>query len=91
MPRFKKYTETRLEMLKNKPPTFYKEFGSCPKKVDLGELYRLPDFVANQYVRLYNLEKPSCLFVRKDKIKHISDIQWEKAAEHLYSLPNETN
>ncbi len=87
MPRFKKYTDARLGMFRTSPPTFYKEFGSCPKRIEMGELYRLPDFVANQYMRLYNLEKPSCLFVRKDKIKHISDIQWKKAAEHLYSRP----
>lgn len=91
MPRFKKYTDARIEMFHTSPPTFYKEFGLCPKKSDIGELYRLPDFIANQYVRLYNLDKPSCLFVRKDKIKHISSTQWAKAKEHLFSIPNETN
>lgn len=88
MRHFPKYSESRLDMFKNNPPDFYKEFGSCPKKSDIGESYRLPDFVADQYVRLYNLESPSCLFVRKDKIGQISDPQWQKAKEHLYSIPS---
>ena len=91
MPHFLKYTDARAEMFKTNLPTFYKEFGSCPKKSDIGESYRLPDFVADQYIRLYNLENPSCLFVRKDKIDQISDAQWQKAKEHLYSIPDETN
>lgn len=89
MPHFKKYADARIEMFRQNPPTFYKEFGSCPKKTDIGEQYRLPDFVANQYLRLYNLKSPSCLFVRKNKIKQVSEAQWKKAAESLYSLPNE--
>jgi len=90
MPHFKKYADARIEMFKINPPTFYKEFGSCPKKSDIGELYRLPDFVKNKYVQLYNLENPSCLFVRKDKVDQISDAQWKKAAESLYRLPRTT-
>lgn len=86
MPYFKKYTDARVDMFKNDPPDFYKEFGSCPKKADIGELYRLPDFVKDKYVRLYNLENPSCLFVRKEKLKEISNKQWGKAAESLYGL-----
>ena len=87
MPHFKKYTDARMEMFRANPPTFYKEFGSCPKKADIGELYRLPNFISDQYTRLYNLEKPSCLFVRKDKIEQITDTQWLKAKEHLFSRP----
>ena len=87
MPYFKKYTDDRMKMFKENPPTFYKEFGSCPKKSDIGENYRLPTFVAERYVRLYNLKSPSCLYVRKDKVEQISEKQWQKAKEHLYSLP----
>lgn len=90
MPYFKKYQDARIEMFKNNPPTFYKEYGSCPKTSDIGPSYRLPDFVANDYVRLYNLKNPSCLFVRKDKIPKISQLQWKNANEALYHL-NETN
>lgn len=92
MPAFKKYTDARLEMFHDNPPTFYREYGSCPKKTDVAENYRLPDFIANQYVRLYNFNKPSCLFVRKDELQYISKLQWQKAAESLYTLPeNEKN
>lgn len=87
MPAFAKYTDARIEMFKNNPPTFYKEFGTCPKKSDIGPSYRLPDFVKNDYVRLYNLDKPSCLFVRRDKIEHITEAQWKKAREFLFHLP----
>lgn len=88
MPYFKKYTDARTEMFQTNLPTFYKEFGSCPKKSNIGQSYRLPDFVADQYIRLYNLENPSCLFVKKDKVDQISEVQWRKAAESLYHLPD---
>lgn len=84
MPAFAKYADARIEMFKVNAPTFYKEYGSCPKKVDVGPNYRLPDFVKDDYVRLNNLNKPSCLFVRRDKIEHITSVQWQKAAEFLY-------
>ncbi len=86
MPGFSKYTDARLQMFKTNPPTFYKEFGSCPKKADVGPNYRLPDFVKDDYTRLYNLKKPSCLFVRKDKIQYITNAQWKKAFEFLYHI-----
>lgn len=86
MPIFSKYTDARIQMFKTNPPTFYKEFGSCPKKVEVNETYRLPDFIKDKYVRLYNLNKPSCLFVRKDKIKQITNAQWKRARESLFSI-----
>lgn len=85
MPLFSKYTHARLEMFKNNPPDFYREYGSCPKKSDPGPNYRLPSFVKNKYVRLYNLNQPSCLYVRKDIIVKITNQQWAKAKEFLYS------
>lgn len=87
MPAFKRYTDARLEMFQKAPPVFYREFGSCPKKTEMSESYKLPDFIKNQYVRLYGFGKPSCIFVRKDKIPQISDKQWQKAKEFNYELP----
>lgn len=87
MPMFKKYTDERLQMFHKNPPVFYKEYGSCPKKGDIGANYRLPDFVQKEYIRLHNMDKPSCLFVRSDKISMITKAQWDKALESLYHLP----
>jgi hypothetical protein len=87
MPSFTKYSDARLEMFKKDPPDFYREYGSCPKKIP--DEKSLPDFIKSEYARLYNLDKPSCLFVRKDKLKDISQAQWAKANQWLYSLNNE--
>ena len=84
MRHFPKYLKSRLDMFKNNPPDFYKEFGTCPKKTDIGESYRLPNFIADQYARLYSLESPSCLFVHKKKLDEITEAQWQKAVEFLY-------
>ncbi len=89
MNHFSKYTDARLEMFKTNPPDFYKEFGTCPKKTEIPDA-SLPSFVKNDYVRLYNLDSPSCLFVRKEKLKEISDEQWQKAKDFLYHLPRTT-
>jgi hypothetical protein len=72
-------------------PDFYREHGSCPKKAEESDLYRLPDFIKMEYIRLETDDKPSCIFVRKDKLKEISVEQWKKAAEWRYNLPNEKN
>ncbi|MBI4092095.1 MAG: hypothetical protein HY427_02740 [Candidatus Levybacteria bacterium] len=85
MRHFPKYSKSRLDMFKNNPPDFYKEFGSCPKKSDIGESYRLPDFIATDYIRLYKEGEPSCLFVHKKKSEQISDRQWKKATEWFYT------
>ena len=83
---FPKYTDERLRMFKTNPPDFYKEFGSCPKKNPPEVDGSLPKFVQNQYVRLYSNNEPSCLFVHKNKLKEISNSQWKKARELLYTL-----
>lgn len=83
---FPKYTEERIRMFRNNPPVFYKEFGTCPKKIAASQGVSLPSIVRNQYVRLYSNNEPSCLFVRKDKLKEITEEQWKKAGEFLYTL-----
>ncbi|HSD98389.1 MAG TPA: hypothetical protein VLB73_01670 [Patescibacteria group bacterium] len=80
MPEYTKYTNARLYMFKTSPPDFY--YGSCPKQKD--PHFLLPDFIANEYTRLYNLKNPSCLWVKKSKLSTISKNQWEKAGESLY-------
>ncbi len=83
---FSKYTDERLNMFRSNPPNFYREFGSCPKKNPPEEDGSLPGYVRDQYVRLYSNNEPSCLFVHKNKLKEISDSQWKKAEEFLYTL-----
>ena len=85
---YTKYTDERLRMFRNDPPDFYKEFGTCPKE-NPPQDGSLPEFVNDLYVRLYSNNEPSCLFVRKDKLKDISDSQWKKAKEFLYTLPSD--
>ncbi len=82
MPRFKKYSDERLLMFKNSPPNFY--YGSCPEDKNL--FRQLPLDAYKSYQRLYSFGKPTCLFVRKDKIPQISKLQWEKAKEFNYGL-----
>ncbi len=81
------YKTERLNMFKKNPPTFYKEYGACPKKADPNDT--IPDFARGSYVRLLNNGRESCLFVRIDKLKDISEIQWKKAQEMLYTLPKQ--
>ncbi len=81
------YKDARINMFKNNPPTFYKEYGSCPKKADPSDT--LPAFARNSYVRLLNNGKQSCIFVHNDKIKDITETQWKKAEEMLYTLPKQ--
>jgi len=89
MPSFKKYTDARIEMFETNPPAFYREYGFCPKEIDPGQSYRLPDFIKNDYLNLIKDNKPSCLYVKKDKLKDISDDQWKEAATWYYALPKE--
>lgn len=89
MNHFTKYSDERINMFKNNPPVFYKEFGTCPKKSAPADA-SLPSFVAKQYVRLYSGKDPSCLYIHKEKLKEITEEQWKKAEEFLYTLtPNE--
>lgn len=82
MPYFPRYTQARLDMFANNPPDFY--YGSCPKETIPHRL--LPPTIRNEYNRLYEHSKPSCLFVTKEKLRTITDEQWRNAEEFGYSL-----
>jgi hypothetical protein len=75
------YEDAKQEMFKKNPPDFY--YGSCIKNVPYWEM---PEKSKNQYVRLYTNNKPSCLYVSKDKLPKITEEQWKKADEFGYSL-----
>ncbi len=85
MPKIKRYSDARIEMFLKNPPTFY--YGSCPnEKTD----YRLlPDRFKKDYIRLYEYGRPSCLFIKKEKIKFITQKQWNDAKKFGYSLSKE--
>jgi hypothetical protein len=87
MPAYKKYTDARLEMFMNNPPDFY--YGSCPKEKNL--IYLLPEFIKNDYIRLYSGKNPSCLWIKKTKLVSITNNQWEKAKVNYYNLSEINN
>lgn len=85
MPGQEKYRVARLAMFENSPPDFY--YGSCienevPQRI-------LPEFIKDEYIRLEDLGKPSCLWIKKSKLLEITTGQWEKAGEKFYTLPIE--
>lgn len=74
---YDKYNIERINMFKNYPPEFYREYGTCPKKaVELS--LTLPEFVKSKYTRLYSEEGATCIFVRNDKLKTITDEKFLK-------------
>lgn len=91
MPRLKKYTDERVRMFQNTPPDFYREYGSCPKDTEVGVDYSLPEFVKDDYVRLYHDGQESCIFIHKNKLKEITDEKWEMAREMKYTLYEKTD
>lgn len=83
MPGFALYRNAREDMFAATPPTFY--YGKCSDKDD--PFLHLPEGARGMYIRLQQGDKPSCLFVQKNKISEITDIQWESAKRFNYSLP----
>jgi hypothetical protein len=88
MPNFSRFTDERIKMFKENPPDFYREYGFCPKK-NLPKNMSLPEFVIKDYVRLESDGKDSCLFVRKEKLKDISQKQWDDVLTWHFELPND--
>lgn len=83
MPNFKIYSDARITMFEKNPPDYY--YGSCPKEKNAQRL--MPGSASSIYARLNSFGKPSCIFVRKNKVKKISSEQWKKAKEFGYELP----
>lgn len=71
---FPVFKNARLEMFRNNPPDFY--YYACSDKQYVSPF--LPEFVANDYMQLYYINKPSCLYVKKDKFVSISQEKWDK-------------
>ena len=88
MYQFPLYQKERLSMFLNNPPDFY--YGSCPNKKEIAPPRITLGDSKNQYIRLYNSDKPSCLFVSQKEIPNITQNQWKNAEEFGYTLkPND--
>jgi hypothetical protein len=85
---FQMYQKERLLMLINNPPDFY--YGLCLNKQDLVQS-QISLGGPGRYVRLYDYNKPSCLFVNEKKIPDITLNQWKNAKEFGYTLKPDTS
>jgi len=83
MPYFTVYTKARDEMLKKDPPVFF--YGRCWGKSN--EFTTMPPQLAYLYVRLDHDNAPSCLYIKNNKIPHITTDQWKSIEQFNYSLP----
>lgn len=83
MPDFTIYSNSRLDMFKKNPPDFY--YGSCPKEENQERI--LPFEFRDKYLRLSAFGKPSCVFIRKGKIKSITKQQLTALKETGYEIP----
>lgn len=86
MPQHQKYTDARIRMFQDNPPDFY--YGSCLESEI--PTRTLPETLKDEYVRLDNSNKPSCLWIKKSKLSDINDEQWRRVNEKYYSLPEKT-
>jgi hypothetical protein len=80
---FSHYQQARLDMFATSPPDFY--FRFCSKEISID--YFLPKAYEDDYQNLYSDGNPTCLYVKKSKIKDIQEEKWQKAKEFLYELP----
>lgn len=77
------FIDERLDMFHNNPPDFY--YYSCSDKQYVSP--SLPDFVANNYVQLYYINRPSCLYIKKTKLSKITNEKLDKLKILRFYLP----
>lgn len=77
-----KYEGERNKMFIKNPPDFY--YTYCPKGVYRSDL--LPAFIQGAYIQLYRKDKPSCIYIKKTKVKTITPKQLKNIGQHEYSL-----
>jgi hypothetical protein len=71
-------------MFATTPPDFY--YGSCLSKKELKPPEINPGGSKIKYIRLYNYNNPSCLFVSEKKLPNITEKQWNDAREFGFTL-----
>lgn len=84
---FSHFQEERLKMFREKPPDFYYSF--CDKEILRSSL--LPDESKNDYTRIFSNGKPTCFYIKKDKLAIISKAQWEAIKSLGYHLEKNKN
>jgi len=83
MPFFPVYVEARDIMWHDNPPVFY--FGNCSG--EKSESLLMPEDMKQKYTQLLFARKPSCIFVRNDRVSGISQEKWRAIEKFEYSLP----
>ncbi len=78
-----KFNQARKEMFQNNPPDFYYSYyGASEECQPLIPSENQPD-----YLQLYFANNPSCLYIKKTKLPHISAKQWEEVGKLGFHLP----
>lgn len=83
MPFFPKYQIARKEMFVSHPPTFY--VGAC--REGAVDSFALSESDKKKYTQLLNSGRPSCVYVRKEKVLTISKNVSERISAYGYSFP----
>ncbi len=83
MPYIDKYSSQRTAMFIKNSPDFY--YDAC-KLLKQNNLKPTVKEINRQYLRLLINSKPSCLLIKKDKIKTISDERWNSVKPLGFSL-----
>lgn len=78
-----KYRDAKAAMWENSPPDFY--VGLCGREDE--KKTSLPAIVADQYLRLTQNGKPSCLFIRQEVARTITGDQWNTAKDFSVDTP----
>jgi hypothetical protein len=65
---FPRFSEARLKMFREKSPDLYYSF--CDKEILRSSLF--PSEVKDNYVRIFSNGKPTCFYIKKDKLLTIS-------------------
>lgn len=83
MTNFEIYQQARTAMFQDSPPNFY--YSDCPKK---GPPSLFPKERVDDYTELLFDNQPTCLFVKKSKLKEINPGQWEEVKKFGFHLPD---
>ncbi|HEV2340127.1 MAG TPA: DUF4118 domain-containing protein [Patescibacteria group bacterium] len=74
------FENERMRMFRTNPPDFY--YTDCADNEIL-----LPGFIRNQYMQLLQNSKPSCIFVKRSIVLHISKTKKYQLQQLGFSLP----
>lgn len=85
MPFFPKYVEAREDMWEKNPPDFY--YGNCRPNESFSFLF--PETMEENYEQLLFSGRPSCIYVKKEKIKDVPEDRKKAIEPHGYSVAGE--